>query len=201
MQPANSMLQPEPPQPNDRSFKDNNDRSYEIKITIHTVTRLKREIGLDLFASADGDLFNRLAADTAEFCDLIWALIRDQAAEYFKADHEEHAAKGNDHPEVLEGAAKSFWESMDDTTLDAATWAFFESLIAFFREDKRGPLRLVLQKMKKAEKARLANAQALAESPKMDQLLEATFQKEFQTLENSLDKAIALNSVPPPGGD
>lgn len=176
-----NLLNPEPPQPAEAAFVDTDGRKWLVKITVGTVRQLKADMGLDLFASADGSLFKELGSDPGKLCELLWRLVAKQAEER----------------QVEEVA---FWEAIDDTALDAATYAFFEALIAFFREDKRGPLRLILAKMKKAEAATVANAQAMAESPKLDRLMESLVNQEREKAEALMDLALTQASKPRPGG-
>lgn len=175
------LLTPEPPQPAEAVFTDTTGRKWHLKLNVAAVRRLKAETGLDLFASADGSLFKQLGADPLQFCNVLWCLVADQAA-------------------TRQIDEATFWEAIDDTALDAATMAFFEGLIAFFREDKRAPLRLILQKMKQAEAASLAQAKALAQSPKFDQLMTAMLTRQAKTAEQALDQAIAQQSAAAAGG-
>lgn len=204
---ATNLLNPETPQDNATRFKDTNGRTYQLKITVGQVMKLKAELGLDLFAAADGSMFQSLGEDPMKICELLWFLVKDQAIKHYLAetpgasDSHCHGENADEVAAILETlASESFWQAIDETALDAATMAFFESLIAFFQEGKREPLRLVLQKMKKAETTRNANRLSLAQSDKVDRVLEVMLNQELRKAEASMEQVIRENSGPRTGG-
>lgn len=175
------LLNPEPPADNATSFQDIEGRTWPLKITVAIVRQVKAEIGIDLFAAQDGGALRDLGDDPMKICGLIWCLVRKQA-------------------EALDIDEATFWDGFNETTLDAATMAFFESLIAFSQEGKRKPLRLVLAKMKKAEALKMKKALELAESADLDKALAEMIETEHKTAKKMLASMIAPKKGRRPGG-
>lgn len=120
------------------AFTDLTGKRHPLVLTIGKARKIKEHLGLDLLAV--GDLRNSplvtLCDDPAALCELLWALVNPA------------------WPEIV-GDEQAFWEAVDDTTLEAATAAITEALLAFFRPGRRAVVQAALDLQTKTE-ARLA---------------------------------------------
>jgi len=117
-----------------KTFKDSQDRTWEIAITIGSVMRVKDRLGVDLLKPEDGTppLITRLATDELLLAEVICCLLERQ----FDA----HQVSQDDVRDAFDGK-----------TLTAAQEAFYDDLVDFFLGRGRKDQVEAVAKMTKAK--------------------------------------------------
>lgn len=107
-------------------FKDKNNNSFTIEITLGKVKKIKAELGLDLLSLfTDTEAMEKIN-DPCAFVDLLYFLCEPQIKKAYKDAEEE--------PDV------AFGEALDLDGLEEATKQFMDALIDFFPEAKQKKL-------------------------------------------------------------
>lgn len=121
------------------SFKDNEDRPWNVSINVGAIKRVKAKVGVDLMMIDAGDppLSARLAGDAVLICDVLYVLVEPQAAGF--------------NPPVNDEA---FGEGLGGEGFLAGKDALKEELIDFFQKAGRPELAKILTTT--AEVVRLA---------------------------------------------
>ena len=102
-----------------KTFKDNNNRDWEITINVAAIKRVRDLIGVDLMQAIEGELLKQLATDPVMLCDVIYCLCKPQADEKDISDTQ-------------------FGQAMSGDAIDNATIALLDELVEFFhRESER----------------------------------------------------------------
>jgi hypothetical protein len=111
-----------------RSFKDNEGRPWEIRITVDAIKRVRALLDVDLLGVLEGKLVDRLSTDPVLLCDVVYVVCKPQAD-----------AKGI--------SDEDFGRAMAGDAIDAATKALLDELVDFSpsRRDRQN-LRRVLDK-------------------------------------------------------
>lgn len=131
-----------------KTFSDNLNRTWELKLNMFQVKRIKDETGFDLLDAKDGEIFEWTKNLQSVF-DIIWVLIKGQ--------------NGN---ETIE----DFGTSMDGDKLDLASQALLEEVINFFPQSKRQPLMNLKTKVVNHLEKQMAAANAAIENLTEDDL-------------------------------
>lgn len=99
-----------------RQFADKNDATWELNLNINTVKLVRALLGIDLLDLRAGDppLLTRLGTDIILLVDIIFVLVKKQAEERGVSD-------------VM------FAELMSGEAFQAASTAFYQELVDFFR--------------------------------------------------------------------
>jgi len=119
------------------SFKDNQDRQWELNLTIGSVRRVKGLLDINLLEPEAGEppLLTRLGTDEMLLVDVIFCLCKPQADENNISDEQ-------------------FGEGLGGEAILAAQQAFYDELVDFFR--KRGRTDRATAVMKQAKVIRMA---------------------------------------------
>jgi hypothetical protein len=142
------------------TFRDLAGRTWRIKINVASLRMLRSDQDLDLLKILDREKtpLAQLADDPFRLCDVLWALIKGQAAEAAVAELD-------------------WLESMAGDVLSEAAYALMEATIDFFPQHRREPLAAMLKKMKTAEAALTKRMTHLAESETVDQAINQELEK------------------------
>lgn len=163
-------------------FRDLSGREWRIKIRVATLRMLRTEHDLDLLKILDRDKnpLAQLADDPFRLCDVLWALIKTQAAEA--------------------GVSELDWlDSMAGDCLSEAAYALMQATIDFFPQHRRAPLSAMLKKMRTAEAALTTKMTALAESETVDQAINQELAKAETTATAKLATLLSGQSPTKPG--
>jgi hypothetical protein len=95
------------------TFKDRQDKAWDLTLTVGTVRAVRDRVGVDLFDAATGEPFVQIAGSPELLVDTIWAIVEDQAAD----------------AEIDEVA---FAKRLDGGAIERATEALIEAVIGFF---------------------------------------------------------------------
>ena len=110
------------------SFRDNQDRRYTIDLTIGSAKRVRDTVGVNLLRILDEpQMLADLSGDPIQFVDMLYVLVQPQVKEYGLTDEQ-------------------FGESLAGDSIEAATNAFLEALVAFFPPARRAALRKILDR-------------------------------------------------------
>lgn len=96
-----------------KTFTDNCGRSWELSINITTIRRARSLVGVDLLAYGTDEVNTKLG-DLVTFCDVLYALCKDQAVAAGVSDED-------------------FGRGMFGDTLGSAIAAFEDELVDFFQ--------------------------------------------------------------------
>ena len=137
-----------------QTFKDNQDRSWEVALSVNAIKRVKGTLEIDLLEVIEGKLLERLAGDPVLLCDVVFVVCQPQADKLGISDED-------------------FGRAMAGEAIDAATAALLEELVDFFPRPRREVLRKVLDKLKKLEGMTLAAATKVLDSEDLENLMAA----------------------------
>jgi len=140
-----------------QSFKDSEGIEWSVAVNVKTAKRVKELCKVDL-TQIDGDLVERFANDPCLACDVLFALVVDQAKERNVDDSEFASRMGGD---VLERAGD----------------VFMEELVAFFPSRTRPMLAAAVSKGKQLQATMVQMAVAKMENPETEALLMSHFEK------------------------
>ena len=144
------------------SFKDNEGRTWELRMNFGAAKRVKSLLGINLLsplegAEPEGDpLLTKLAGDDMMVIDVIFAIIKPQASERGITDEEWAAAMGGD----------AMLEAHD---------AFYREYVNFFRSRGRAETVTALQKQKAALDAAIREAKARIQKLDPEQIVSDAF--------------------------
>ena len=128
-----------------RKFTDKKDNEWFFDITIGTVSRVKKEMDLDILDMGDESFLKTIAGDPMKLGQLIYVLLRDQV--------EKAGIKEED-----------FYHGFSGDTIDEATDAFLQALVDFFPKSERRTTQLMLAKTREVmEKSQVLMQQKLNE--------------------------------------
>ena len=115
-----------------REFKDNQDRTWPLQITIGSAKRVRDLLGVDILAPEQGEppLLVRLGTDEILLCDVLYCLIKPQADEKGVSD-------------------EAFGEALGGEAITQAVEALYAELVDFFRSRGRTDRAAALQKQGK----------------------------------------------------
>ncbi|MCG3181842.1 MAG: hypothetical protein BIFFINMI_04277 [Phycisphaerae bacterium] len=163
-----------------RTFTDTAGRSWEVVVNVDTIKRVRDLLGVNLLGIVEpgNDLVDRLAEDVILVCDILFAVVKPQAAERNVSDAD-------------------FGKALSGDVIDTATTALLEELIDFFPSRRRAILRQAWEKVVKV-KARLETeaeekARILLADPKLEEQLMAT-------LSGGSSGSSPASSASPPAG-
>lgn len=94
------------------TFADTKGRTWSVEITIDTVRRLRKRLGLDLLGERLTELLQRVLGDPCELCDVLFVVVEPEAQQQGITDEE-------------------FGRSMAGDALDAGARAFLDELVRF----------------------------------------------------------------------
>jgi hypothetical protein len=118
------------------SFKDATGRTWPIRLTIATARLVVAEHKIDLLVLHDkaAGVFSRLTSSPNQIVDVVWTLIRKEAAEQGVT-------------------AEAFLDAVDGPTIEGMTEALIEGVIDFFRSnpEKVRVLKAAFTKQKEME--------------------------------------------------
>lgn len=155
-----------------RTFADAAGRNWILTITIGGAMRVRDELGIDLLKGETETTVLELAGDPLNLCAIVWLLVADQA---------EKANVDRD----------SFWSSMVDDSIEAATFAFLDALIDFFPKRRQAALRRVVEKMREASEKQLAHLQGQLDAGLVDQAIDGELARQLATVDRALAKMAA----------
>lgn len=115
-----------------RFFTDSTGRQWHVEITVNTIRRVRKALGVDLLAVFDDGckLLDRLQDDAVLVCDVLYVICR---------------------PDISD---EEFGQRLASSSLANAQETFFEALADFFPQpEKAKTLRLLREKMKEVEAA------------------------------------------------
>jgi hypothetical protein len=164
------------------SFKDCEDRTWNLRIDIDAIRRVRSAHSIDLAtALASTEAIERLTNDIVLTVDVIFELCRPAA-------------------ELAKITAEQFGRSLAGDALGQAVTAFEEALVDFLPESKR---RATARRIIEAGRA-LQNQTALRITNAMDNgLLEKGIQEQLTSLDQLIEKAMAkpVSSTGQPSSD
>jgi len=136
-------------------FSDTTGAAYECRVTVATYLQLKTELQVDLNDIGKGDLLDRLSQDVQLLVDVVWLIAKPP-----------------------DGVTKdAFLAALDGETLEAAFHAVLDAIIDFFPPAKRGPLRNLMEKIRKVETIVNERAMLAVEKIQPEQILTAFDQR------------------------
>ena len=135
------------------SFDDAAGRTWSLAITINQVKKVRDKCDVDLVGHELGETLQKLGADPVALCDVLYTICEDQIE------------KAGLTPE-------QFGEGLAGDSIDAATDAFLDALVAFSPKKKRAILRGVLDKMHSAEDLALSRALEYLESDQFERQID-----------------------------
>jgi hypothetical protein len=141
-----------------RTFTDTRGRAWEIRITVAACQRVRDLAQVDLLSAIEGNLLEQHGNDPLRLVEVHNVLLKPQA----------DAAGITD----LDLA-----DALDGDAIDAATTAFLEELVGFFRPPRRQALARLLEKIRHLEQKVTDEAIARIDGPAADQLLDAKLRK------------------------
>ena len=144
-----------------KTFKDNNNRDWEITINVAAIKRVRDLIGVDLMQAIEGELLKQLATDPVMLCDVIYCLCKPQADDKNISD-------------------THFGQAMSGDAIDNATIALLDELVEFFPSGKRKILKRAISKLRAMEQKALMVADQL-----IDRQMDAQFQKALAKITDS----------------
>lgn len=117
------------------TFQDRAARTWDLAITVETVRRVRKLVGVNLLDALGGKLLVSLAQDPMAFADTLWAIVQPQAEA--KGVTDEH-----------------FGASLAGPEIESATAAFMEAVQGFFaRPGQRELIRGVMDKLEATQTA------------------------------------------------
>lgn len=135
-----------------QTFKDNDGRSWSLRVDVNANRRVKELCHVDLFAVLDGELVNRLLADPELLVNVIYALCKPEA----------DAAQITD---------EQFGGRMVGDAIDGATTALFAALTDFFPQRRRQVIKMALAKVDAIQTAAVAQATAKLDAMNPDEIV------------------------------
>lgn len=117
-----------------RTFKDTKGRQWELAVNVSAIRRVKALAQVDLLEVLGGRLIDRLLNEPETLADVLFALVRDQAA-------------------AQSITSEDFGAGLAGDAIDDATKALLEELADFFPSARRTLLRTALTKVREAESA------------------------------------------------
>ncbi len=144
------------------AFTDGESRKWTFDVNVLTVTRVKKQTGVDLLTLMDpgSSAFETLATDVVSLCEVMVALLEDKLREADVDDEE-------------------FLRALDNEDIVRnATRACMEAILSFSRKPKATLMKTAFGKVwdatEKRERMQLEHAQELVASEQFDQLVEQT---------------------------
>ncbi len=156
-------------------FTDADGRDWLVQFTTVEAKRAREELDVDLLDVGSEQLFDRLINDDCLIVDVLHLCCRQQC-------------------EQQNVDAVGFARGLRGDTLDAATEAFLEAYVSFFRKHRRAVLAAALAKTDTFLQRNAEQAVRTINSDKMDRLLNAKLAEMDRFFENSLQRAEAHNS-------
>ncbi len=155
------------------SFKDCESRSWDLRIDVDVIRRVRTVFSIDLArALADPETIDRLTSDIVLTIDVIYEICRPVA-------------------EKIGVTAELFGRSLAGDALGHAVTAFEEALVEFLPESNR---RATARRILEAGKA-LQNQTALRITNAIDKgLLEKGIEEQLWSLDNLIEKAMQRNA-------
>jgi len=140
-----------------KTFKDTQDRTWEIDITVATVERLRAlEDPVDLMEVVGGDLIERLGSDPVLMVRLLYDVLAPQVKEQ-------------------DVSPEDFGSAISGDVLEKAADALVEGIIDFFPPRQRNLLLQSWQKVKDIEETLIAQGRETLESGRIEELLKKKY--------------------------
>jgi len=137
-----------------KTFKDNEGRTWTVKVNISTVKRVKSLLGINIFDAIEKDLIARLVTDTILLVDVLYVICKPEAEQKNVSDEQ-------------------FGEGLAGDAITAATTALLEELVDFFPEAKRQVLQKAVGKYRKVESLAIEMAMKYLDSRETEKKIEA----------------------------
>ena len=137
-----------------KTFKDNEGRTWTVKVNISTVKRVKSLLGINIFDAIEKDLIARLVSDTILLVDVLYVICKPEAEQKNVSDEQ-------------------FGEGLAGDVITAATTALLEELVDFFPEAKRQVLQKAVGKYRKVESLAIEMAMKYLDSRETEKKIEA----------------------------
>ncbi len=137
-----------------KTFKDNEGRTWTVKVNIATVKRVKSLLGINIFDAIEKDLIARLVSDTILLVDVLYVICKPEAEQKNISDEQ-------------------FGEGLAGDVITAATTALLEELVDFFPEAKRQVLQKAVGKYRKVEGLAIEMAMKYLDSHETEKKIEA----------------------------
>ena len=137
-----------------KTFKDNEGRTWTVKVNIATVKRVKSLLGINIFDAIEKDLIARLVSDTILLVDVLYVICKPEA-------------------ELKNVSDEQFGEGLAGDVITAATTALLEELVDFFPEAKRQVLQKAVGKYRKVEGLAIEMAMKYLDSRETEKKIEA----------------------------
>lgn len=116
-----------------QSFRDTDGRPWDVHITVNTVARVRRLVGVDLL-DIGSEEFTKALTDYVSLANVLYAVCEPQASQRNVSDEQ-------------------FGESLGGDVLSQANDALLEAIVDFFpNETRRKALRRVLEEMQALER-------------------------------------------------
>lgn len=160
------------------AFTDQNGRPWALKIDVAAIKEIRDALQVDLLKALEGDLLQELAADPVKLVEVLWRLVREQAA----------------RDQLTE---EQFGRALAGDSLEAATEAFLDELIAFFPQRQRNALATLRTKSRHYAQTATTAAMSRLEGPSFERAMEAILTKSLATLDQQLE-ILASPSPPSP---
>lgn len=115
-------------------FKDAENRTWNLALTIGTARRLRDEVGVDFAALGDGKIFFELGSDPYKLGATLWVLVERQA-------------------ERLSVTPEAFVDALDGPAIDRSVEALLEAVVNFTPAAMRGPVKKLIEQVGRARTA------------------------------------------------
>jgi hypothetical protein len=133
-----------------QTFKDLQNREWQLSITIGSVRQVKEQLGVDL--TEFPEVFDRLGADILLLCNVLYVLVKPQADKLGVTDED-------------------FGYSLGGDVLEQATDVLLDQLIAFFPNRRRQILQQLKEKTVAYQDAQLAKAKKEIETLDLSKII------------------------------
>jgi len=147
-----------------KSFKDANDRQWEISITFDALKRVKAFLGVELDKPSLGDppLLASLTTDVILLCDVIYCICAPQAKAENVSDED-------------------FGRGLDGNAIFGAMNAFMEEWVDFFQKRRRPDEAKAVNKQMMVLTKAIEAAEKYVDSPELDKKIDAELAKIVKT--------------------
>ena len=160
-----------------QKFIDRAGRVWIVDIDNTTLRRVKTLTGVQLLDAIDGDLVTRLSTDPLLLGDVLFAICKPQADQQQIGD-------------------EAFGEGLAGNTIDDATGALMEALVAYFPESRRRLLRKAAEKQKLIETRGLAAMEQRLDDPALvDKIIADLERKLAAPMSSDLSLGLPESSV------
>lgn len=153
------------------SFSDRRDREWTIVLDVALCRDVKAQLGVDLANWADGKASAKLWSDDAALVDVLWLLLKEQAADRAVDERE-------------------FARSLNGDVLAEGLKAIEDAVVNFTRPDRRDLVRKIAEKSGDVTTAAIQRATEEVEAAVTPERLKAQLDRTAAKARKAMDRAI-----------